>query len=166
MGGEGGISIIKGDGEVEIGGEFGVSGEELGSDFAVAGDDELGVGIDGFVRNFVVKVAAELLSRFGGVVSGLSVVGFGSAGEEEIWVGDGDIDRVLLEVGEGGLEGNGEDDGAFVVALAEEVDAVAVKSADVVGEVTPEAGEFVAVETADFDGTLGGDVGDTGGGSV
>lgn len=60
--GEGSISIIKGDGEIEIGGEFGVRGEELRSDFAVAGGDELGASIDWFVRNFVVKVAAELLS--------------------------------------------------------------------------------------------------------
>lgn len=166
MSGEGSVSIIKGDGEIEIGGEFGVGGEELGSDFAVARGDEFGVGIDGFVGNLVVKVTAELLSRLGGVVGGLSVVGFGGASEEEVWVGDGDIDRALLEIGEGGLEGNGEDDGAFVVALAEEVDAVAVEGADVVGEVAPEAGEFVTVEAADFDGTLGGDVGDTGGGSV
>lgn len=96
----------------------------------------------------------------------MGVVGFGGAGEEEVWVGDGDIDRALFEIREGGLEGNGEDDGAFVVALAVEVDAVAVKSTDVVGEVAPEAGEFVAVEAADFDGALGGDVGDTGGGGV
>ena len=64
------------------------------------------------------------------------------------------------------MKGNREDDGAFVVALAVDVDAVAVESADVIGEVAPEAGELIAVKTADFDGAFGGDVSDTGGGSV
>lgn len=166
MGGESSISIVKGDGEVEIGGELGVRGEELGSDFAVAGGDEFGVSIDGLVRDFVVKVAAELFGGLSSVVSGLSIVGFGGAGEEKVWVGDGNVDRALLEVGEGGLERNGEDDGAFVVTLTVELNAVAVESADVVREVAPEAGEFVAVEAADFDGAFGGDVGDTSGGGV
>lgn len=166
MGGEGGIGIIEGDREVEIRGEFGVGREKLGSDFVVAGGDELGVGVDGLVRDFVIEITAELTGGFGGVVGGLGVVGLGGAGEEKIGVGNGNANRVLLEVREGSLEGNGENDGAFVVALAVNVDAVAVEGADVIGEVAPEAGEFVAVEAADFDGTFGGDVGDTSGSGV
>lgn len=166
MGGEGGISIIIGNREVEIGGELGVGGEKLGSDFAVAGGDEFRVGVDGFVRNFVVEVAAELAGGFGGVVGGLGIVGFGGAGEEEVGVGDGNANGVLLESGEGCLEGNGKNHGAFVIALAEDVDAVAVEGTDVIREVAPEAGEFVAVETADLDGAFGGDIGDTGGGGA
>ncbi len=138
----------------------------MGSAFAMGGDDELSVGVDGFVGNFVIEVATKLAGGFGGVVGGLGVVGFGGAGEEEIGVRDGDIERVLLEVGEGGLEGNGKNNGAFVVALAVEIDAVAVEGADVIREIAPEAGEFVTVKTADLDGAFGGDVGDAGGGGI
>lgn len=166
MGGEGGISIIIGNREVEIGGELGVGREELGSDFAVAGGDEFRVGVDGFVRDLVVEVAAKLAGGFGSVVGRLSVVGFGGAGEEEIRVSDSNANGVLLESGEGCLEGNGENDGAFVIALAEDVDAVAVEGADVIREIAPETGEFVTVETADLDGAFGGDIGDAGGGGV
>lgn len=70
----------------------------------------------------------------------------------------------MFECGEGGLEGDGENDGVFVITLTEKFDAVAVESADVVRKIAPETGEFVAVETADFDRAFGGDVGDTGGG--
>ncbi len=130
----------------------------------MAGGDEFGVGVDGFGGDFMVEIAAELLGGFGGVVGGLGVVGFGGAGEEVVGVRHGDIDRGLFEGGEGGLEGDRENDGAFVVALTEEFDAVAVESADVVGEIAPETGEFVAVEAADFDVGFGGNVGDDRGG--
>ena len=166
MSGEGGISIIICNRQVEIRGEFGAGREELRNDFAVTGGDELCVGVDGLVRNFMIEIAAELAGGFGGVVGGLGIIGFGGAGEEKIRVCNCNANGVLLEVGEGCLEGNGENNGAFVITLTVEVDAVAVESADVIGEVAPEAGEFVAVKTADFDGAFGGDVSDTGGGGV
>ena len=62
------------------------------------------------------------------------------------------------------MEGDGENDGALVVALSEEFDTVAVESSDVVGEIAPEAGEFVAVEAADFEVGFGGNIGDDRGG--
>lgn len=130
----------------------------------MAGGDELCVGVDGCAGDFMVEVAAELLGGFGGVVGGLGVVGFGGTGEEVVGVRHGDIDWGLFESGEGGLEGNGENDGALMVALAEEFDTVAVESADVVGEIAPEAGEFVAVEAADFEVGFGGNIGDDCGG--
>lgn len=164
MGGQGRVGIIIGDREIEIGGEFGGSREKLGGDFAVAGGNELGVGVDWRAGDFMVEVAAELLGGFGGVVGGLGVVGFGSAGEEVVGVCHGDTDGGLFEGGEGGLEGNRENNRAFVVALTKEFDAIAVESADVVGEIAPETGEFVAVETADFDVGFGGNVGDDCGG--
>lgn len=166
VGGESSVGVEVGDGEIEIGHELGVGGKKLRGDFAMAGDDEISVGVDWGVRNFMVEVAAELAGGFCAVIGGLGIVGFGGAGEEEIGVGDGDSERVLFEACEGGLQGDGENDGALVIALAVELDAVAVESADVIGEVTPEAGEFVAVETADFEVGLGGDVGDTRGGGV
>ncbi len=130
----------------------------------MAGGDELCVGVDGCAGDFMVEVAAELLGGFGGVVGGLGVVGFGGAGEEVVGVCHGDTDWGLFEGGEGGLEGNRENDGALVVALTEEFDTVAVEGADVVGEVAPEAGEFVAIEAADFEVGFGGNVGDDRGG--
>lgn len=166
VGGESGIGTIIGDRQVEIGGEFGVSGEELGDNFAVAGGDEFRVGVDWLTGNFVIEITAELAGGFGGVVSGLGVVGFGGASEEEVGVGDGDVNGVLLESRKSSLERNGENYGAFVVALTVDVDAVAVESTDVVGEVAPETGEFVAIETANFDGAFGGDVGNGRGGGV
>jgi len=164
VGGQGRVGIIIGDWEIEIGGEFDRSREKLGGDFAVAGGNELGVGVDWRAGDFMVEVAAELLGGFGGVVGGLGVVGFGGAGEEVIGVCHGDTDWGLFEGGEGGLEGDGENDGALVVALSEEFDTVAVESSDVVGEIAPEAGEFVAVEAADFEVGFGGNIGDDRGG--
>ena len=86
-----------GDWEIEIGGEFDRSREKLGGDFAVAGGNELGVGVDWRAGDFMVEVAAELLGGFGGVVGGLGVVGFGGAGEEVIGVCHGDTDCSRVE---------------------------------------------------------------------
>ncbi len=91
MGGQSRIGIIIGNWKVEIRGEVVWSGEELGDDFALARGDEFGVGIDRFVRDFVVEIAAELLGGFGGVIGGLGVVGFGGTSEEIVGVGHGNV---------------------------------------------------------------------------
>lgn len=150
-----------GDFLLEIGGDLSINRKGVRSNFVAGGLAEMPVL---FTRNFLIIGARHLISE---EVLGVELFGWialSHTNEVKVGVFNSEIFGVEMdfwsETGEGGLESNWKSDGSFAVALTTPVEStILLWSTDVIGQITPDAEQAIAVVGTDINGSIVDEIG-------
>ncbi len=141
---------------MEIRSHFAINREKLGNVFDFA--TRLPLGADRLLINFLIEVATHLtfIKRITIILG--CIITISGASEEEISIDGSKLAETLRfnEVGEAVLEGEGKESREGAVSFADLAHAFAVRTANDVGGVMPEAGFRVDIETANLDSVFSG----------